>query len=91
MEGLKPFEVNGGLPTHFNSLLVSLTGNSLRTEELLLLMQVTEFNKYLSRKAYIHRYSTYISTYNRYSLQRRVTQHLPQNVSNATESYGEDF
>lgn len=55
MEGLEPFEVNGGLPTDFNSLLILLTVNSLYTDELLFLMWVTEFNKYLSRKAYIHK------------------------------------
>ena len=55
MEGLEPFEVNRGLPTDFNSLLISLTVNSLCTDELLFLMQVTEFNKYLTRKAYIHK------------------------------------
>lgn len=59
MEGPEPFKVNIGLPTDFNSLLILLTLNSLRTEELLFLVQVTELNKYLKRKAYIH---------NRYSL-----------------------
>lgn len=59
MEGLEPFEVNGGLPTDFNSLLILLTVKNLCGDELLFLMRVTEFNKYLSRKTYIH---------NRYSL-----------------------
>lgn len=59
MEGPEPFKDNVGLPTDFNSLLILLTVNSLCTEELLSLVQVTELNKYLNRKAYIH---------NRYSL-----------------------
>lgn len=49
MEGLKRFQVSSRLPTDFNSLLILLTVNSLCTDELLFLMWVTEFNKYLSR------------------------------------------